>query len=181
MQSITKKCPHCGFNMTKNYCIKCGYYEGKSVSNINQYTEKVDDLQLLLKDEHLKIIHQKNLGLLFILGPLYFGYYHCFMLSIMGIILEFSISWVLGMSHDGSNLIIIFFLLINRILYVLFGNIILLKTLNRYVTKIKEKKANKYQEILFYRAPKSILYLMLVTGIYIMILSLWLLIYTTYW
>ncbi len=177
-----KKCPKCGFILTdNNYCIKCGYYKGKSISNIDKYENEIDDLQFLLKDEYVKIVHNENLGLLFILGPLYFSYYHCIFSSIIGIILEFSISWILGMSHGGSNIIIMCFLLFNRIIHIFFGNTILLKILKIYTTKLKTKKGCQYKETLYNKGAKSPLYLMLAISIYIMILVLWLMIYKKYW
>lgn len=181
MEKINKTCPKCGFYMTNNNCVKCGYYEGKSISNIERYKNEVSDVQALLKNEYQKIVYNKNLGLLFILGPLYFGYYHCIFFSIIGIILEFSISWILGMSNDGSNIIILFFLIINRTIYVLFGNTVLLKLLNKYISKLKEKHESEYKEKIYNRKAKAIPYLILTMSIYITILVLWLVIYKTYW
>ena len=32
--------------MKDNYCVKCGYYEGKSISNLDKYQESNNDLEL---------------------------------------------------------------------------------------------------------------------------------------
>ena len=43
-----KRCPKCNFYMKDNYCVKCGYYEGKSISNLDKYQESNNDLEISL-------------------------------------------------------------------------------------------------------------------------------------
>ena len=126
-----KKCPKCGFYMKENDCVRCGYYEGKSVSNIERYQKEENDLELLLKDEYQRIIYNKNLGLIFLLGPLYFCYYHCYLLGFLAIPIEFIIICIIGMMFDGGLFPILFTLFISRFFYVILANFLLIKYLQK--------------------------------------------------
>ena len=181
METNKRNCPKCGFPMKETYCVKCGYYEGESVSDINKYKTETSSLQTLLKNEYQKIIYNKNSIEIFLLGPLYFGYYNCIFQSIIGIIIEFLLLCIIGMSHNGDNILIFICLIINRALYVILGNTLLLKILNNKIIKVKRKNPNTYKEILFNEKEKSILNLIASLLFYILIIIIWIIIYRYFW
>ena len=175
-----KKCPKCSFSMKDNYCVKCGYYEGKSVSNIEKYQNNTNELEILLKDDYQRIIYNKNLLLIFFLGPLYFCYYNCFLVGTLLIPIEFILICIFGMLSEGSLLVILFILFISRIVYVIFGNTLLKKILMNKIEKIKEQRSNNYKEVLFSMRQKSILRILGAIFIYLLLIIIWVIIYRTY-
>ena len=175
-----KRCPKCNFYMKDNYCVKCGYYEGKSISNLDKYQESNNDLKILLKDDYQKIIYQKNLLLIFLLGPLYFGYYHCCFYSLMFIPVEFIFVCILGMMTYGSLLFIMLSLFVSRISYVIFSNALLIKMLNKRIKKIKSVYSENYKEVLFSMKEKSFFYLIIPVLFYLLVIVIWVIIYRTY-
>ena len=177
---MLSKCPKCGFYMKENYCVKCGYYEGASVSNIDRYEKKTNDLELLLKDEYQKIIYNKNLLLIFLLGPLYFCYYNCFLLGFLLIFVEFILICIFGMLCEGSLLVILLILFVNRMICVVWANDFIKKILTNRIIKIKKKYPNNYQEMLFSIKPKSFLKILESIFIYFFIIFIWVIIYRTY-
>ena len=181
METNKKNCPKCGFPMKETYCVKCGYYEGESVSNIKRYQTETPLPQTLLKNEYQKIIYNKNSIEIFLLGPLYFGYYNCIFQSIIGIIIEFLLLCIIGISNNGDDILILVFLIINRALYVILGNTLLLKLLNKKIIKIKRKNPNTYKEILFNEKEKSLFYLIVSLLFYILIIIIWIIIYRYFW
>ena len=79
------KCIKCNGKIVDGCCVRCGYLE-----NGNQIKTKVkdknEDLKLFNKDFYI-INQNKNLLLVFILGPLYFSYRGYFFIgTILGII-----------------------------------------------------------------------------------------------
>ena len=175
-----KRCLKCGFSMKENYCVRCGYYEGKSVSNIEKYQNNTNELEILLKDDYQKIIYNKNLGIIFLLGPLYFCYYQCFLLGTLLIPIEFILTCIFGMLSEGSLFVILFTLFISRMVYVIWGNTLIKKILTNKIKRIKEQTPNSYQEILFSMKPKSFLKVLEAIFIYLLIIIIWIIIYRTY-
>ena len=171
------KCPKCGFYIKENYCVRCGYYEGESVSDIKRYDTTTNDLQLLLKDDYQSIIYHKKLWLLFILGPLYFCYFRFVLIGMILTFLEFAITCIIGIFYQGSNIIILCTFTFSRLLYVMFGNYLIIKLLYRKIDSIKLKNSLQYKEELFLYHPKSILMLVFSILFYIFILGLWIFIY----
>ena len=153
-------CIKCNGKIVDGCCIKCGYLDsGNQIENIQ--IDKNEDLKLFNKDFDI-IIQNKNLLLVFILGPLYFSYRGYFFLgTILGIIdyLIFYYSMnlfnILVIIFGGFQISMICFF-INRLIYIIFSNYLCVlidkfkikklkkKYKENYKDKLKEYKHNKY-------------------------------------
>lgn len=170
---MSKYCPKCGFYMISNNCPKCGY-ENESV-HLNKYKTEITDLELLLKDDYQKIIHNQNSFLIILLGPLYFSYYNFYLSSFIFTIIELFINYIIisyinsmdTVSSIALMPLFIAFFIIQRIIYLSFYNTLLLVLIKKKLTKIKKK--DNYKELIYKYAPKSILRPILVVLILILI------------
>jgi len=171
--------PKCNGKIVDGCCVNCGYLEnGNQIKNKN--IDKNEDLRLFNKDFDT-IITNKNLLLIFILGPLYFSYRGYFFLgTILGIIdyLVFYYSMnlfnILVLIFGGFQVAIICFF-INRLIYIIFSNYICVlidkfkirrlkkKYKENYKNKLKEYKHNKY-----YLLITLIIYLILIMSFIIL-------------
>lgn len=154
-------CPKCNSKLVDGCCIKCGYLNnGNQIENKN--IDKNEDLKIFNKDFD-RINLNKNLLLVFILGPLYFSYMGYFFLgTILGILdyllfyyvmnnIDTSISLLFGTLPFG-----LLYIFINKLFYVVFANytcllidkikvkIIKNKYKENYKEKLKEHKYHKY-------------------------------------
>lgn len=171
---MKKNCPKCGFYMMSSNCPKCGYERGTIYQE--KYQTQTNDLELLLKDEYQKIIHNQNNHLILILGSLYFAYYNFYFLSFIFTSLELFIYYIIisflnsidTVSNIALTPLFIFGFILLRIIYLSFFNTLLLSLLKNKLTKIKEKE--NYQEYIYKYQPKSILRPTLVILSYILII-----------
>lgn len=151
------KCLKCNSQIIDGCCIKCGYLENGNQINYKEI-DRYEDLKLFNKNFD-KINQNKNLLLIFILGPLYFSYMGYFFLgTVMGLIDYFllyytmnNILWIFG----NSSLTIIYFL-VDRLIYIVLSNQICIlidkikiklikrKYKENYKDKLKEYKHHKY-------------------------------------
>lgn len=145
MKKESRKCPKCGFYMTDNYCIKCGYTEGVTITDTKKYEEEKSDLELLLKQQYKDYIYEKNGLLIFILGPLFLSYSGYFWIGCILNIISLRVSYLIYY-HIGP-ISAISYLLFTRIIYLLFANRIILYLYQKKIEEIKVKN-NNYQEIL---------------------------------
>lgn len=158
---MNNKCPKCGFYLISSNCPKCGY-ESEHIY-IERYKTEQSDLELLLKDEYLKIIHNKNRQLIILLGPLYFSYYNLYIPSIIFTIIELYINYIMSLNlMTGGTLSTILLILLFimdfiflRLIYLSFYNTLLLYLLKKKLSKIKKK--DNYKELIYKYKPKSIL------------------------
>lgn len=173
---IKEKCPKCNFYLTDNYCVKCGYTKNVFVNDNNQYNN-TNDIELYLKNTYPKIVYNKNLLCIFILGPLYFSYFKFYLLGFILFTIEFMISYLInnifGPLGFGIEPILIFYLL-SRLIYVIGSNSILLKLLNKKLTALKEQDAITYQEKILPAEPCSLLSLTIGIAYAILFMSLFL-------
>ena len=81
-----EKCPKCGFGLVdNNYCVRCGYIKNITIEKMEKYQEPTKEIELYLKEDYLKILHQENILKILILGPFYLGYLN---FPILGTVLE---------------------------------------------------------------------------------------------
>jgi len=156
MKSI---CPKCGFYMLDNNCPRCGYQSYSPYDD--KYKNEITDLEFFLKGDYKKIVFNKNLSLIILLGTLYFAYYRFYLPSLILSILELSIHYIMGRNLGNGLGSILFFLIftldiiILRTIYATFFNSLLLNLANKRLSKIKKK--DNYQEEIYKYEPHSIL------------------------
>lgn len=175
---VRKKCPKCGFYMTDNYCIKCGYIEGNSITDIQVYSNQVDDAEVLLGNDYQQVLHNEHLFLIFLMGPLYFWYRKLFFTGTVLYILDImirhqisimDISWAsLGFQPEFSPVICAWITI--HFAYVILANSLVLK-LCRAKVKIKRKMFPKSSPK-FLQIPNIIL-LVLIIIYFILECMLW--------
>lgn len=171
---MNNKCPKCGFYLISSNCPKCGY-ESNHIY-LEKYKTEQNDLELLLKDEYLKIIHNKNRILIILLGPLYFSYYNLYIPSIIFTIIELYIHYIMSLNlMTGGTLSTILVILLfivdfifSRLIYLLFYNALLLSLLKKKLSKITKK--DNYKELIYKYEPKSILRPIIICLLIILIL-----------
>lgn len=145
------KCPKCGKRMTKDFCMFCGYMlDGNFIKKTNY---KISDLEKAFGNEYKKIVRNENKWLIFLLGPLYFGYRNYFFLGLILEIFNIISYWILYnifniLTNIGpfsfAPLFILFYFLLNKFFWVLSSNSIYKFLINRKIDKIKRKyKTNK--------------------------------------
>ena len=175
------KCPNCNIELERNICIKCGYMENGNYiekfkkedkyTDIRIYNEAFDEMNLNLKK-------WKN----FILGPFYFSYRnHIITGTIIGIIafliFLFEIYLTNSLNFIGNiySLIaffnVVFYITINRILYMGFSNVICLAIDKKKINKIKEKNKNYIEKLVNHKST-GIAYILIQILIYAIIIGI---------
>lgn len=147
------RCKKCDGKIIGGCCTKCGLLQNGNKINEAEI-DKNEDLKLF--NEDFDVINQnKNLFLIFIFGPLYFSYRGFFLLgTVLGIVdyllLYYLMNNVLNIVIFifGPGLVFILYILINRLLYVIFSNYVCLLIDKYKVKKIKEKNQKNYKKIL---------------------------------
>jgi len=170
------RCEKCDGKIVGGCCTKCG-----ALQNGNQIKEveidKNEDLKLYNKD--FDIINQnKNLFLIFLLGPLYFSYRGYFLLgTVLGIVdyllLYYMMNNVLNIIIFilGSMWVFLLYMFINRLFYIIFSNYLCLLIDKYKVKKIKEKYKKNYKSILK-KHKHNKYYLMLTIVVYLFLILL---------
>ena len=133
----------------------CGYMLNGNY--IKKNNNKVSELEKVFDKEYKKIVRNENKRIVFLLGPLYFGYRNYFFL---GFILEFFniISyWILyiifyKLTNIGpfsfAPLFILLYFFLNKFFWITFSNSIYIVLVNKKIQKIKRKcKTNKEDAI----------------------------------
>lgn len=144
------KCPKCNLELNKGICLKCGYMENGFNIKRNKENNKYKDERIY--NEDFDIMNQNTTKLLnLLLGPFYFSYRnHLFtgilICTIDLLILIFEINLQNALTSLGNiyNLFaffnIVFYPIINRMLYMGFSNIICLKLDKIKINKIQKKE-----------------------------------------
>ncbi len=150
------KCPKCGKNMTKDFCMFCGYMLNGNYIHKTNY--EVSDLEKALGNDYNKVIRNENIGFIFLIGPLYFAYRNYFFL---GFVLEFinifsyyflfACSEALritpvGIPNMGFWFIFIIYFLLNKTFWMTLSNPIYKSLINTKVKKIQGKYPNKNEK-----------------------------------
>lgn len=168
-------CSKCNGKIVDGCCVNCGYLEnGNKIQK--KEIDKNEDLKLFNKDFDT-IVQNKNLLLIFILGPLYFSYRGYFLIgTILGII-DYLLLYYSMNSLDilimifGSFQIFALYLFINRLIYIIFSNYICILIDKIKIKRIKTKYKENYKEKLkSYKHSKY--YLLLTLLVYIIIICI---------
>ena len=143
------RCPKCGKNMNKDFCMFCGYMLNGNYIHKTNY--EVNDLAKALGNDYDKVIRNENVGFIFLLGPLYFAYRNYFFL---GFILEFinlfsyyilyilQYTFRLGYGEIPNVLfyfILFLYFIINKSFWMIFSNPMYKFLINKKINKIKSK------------------------------------------
>jgi len=170
------RCEKCDGKIVGGCCTKCGTLQnGNKIMQVE--VDKNEDLKLYNKD--FDIINQnKNLFLIFLLGPLYFSYRGYFLLgTVLGIVdyllLYYMMNNVLNIIIFilGSMWVFLLYMFINRLFYIIFSNY-LCPLIDKYkVKKIKEKYKKNYKSILK-KHKHNKYYLMLTIVVYLFLILL---------
>lgn len=170
-------CPKCNGKIIDNCCVKCGYLtNGNKIEN--REIDKNYELKLFNKDFDI-INRNKNLFLVFILGPLYFSYRGYFFLGTVLTLIDFlyffySSSFIsILLSLKGiwySNVIaIIITIIFSRLFYIIFSNAICLLIDKYKIKKIKNKyKCNYIDKLKNYKHHKY--YLIFTVVLYLIVI-----------
>lgn len=165
------KCPNCGKEMKYNFCIFCGYMTNGNFIEKEKKEEKVSDLELALKEEYHKIMRNDTHILTFLLGPLYLCYRNYYfiglLLEILNLLLFFLFAYLepiievilfpfFRLPWIISFLILILYILIERLLWMNFDNSIYLSLLKKKIKRIEIKKTEKKDISLFEIKTKNI-------------------------
>ena len=172
------KCPKCKIELEKGICLKCGYMEnGNQIEQFKKH-EKYTDIRLYNSDFESMNQNQKKY-MNFIMGPLYFSYRNHLIAGTLISIIAFTI---LYLEIKLTDLILetgllstllyflntIFYITINRVLYMSFSNVICIKLDKIKINRIKKKNKN-YTEMLIKHNTKSIISLLIQILFYIII------------
>jgi len=170
------RCEKCDGKIVGGCCTKCGTLQnGNKIMQVE--VDKNEDLKLYNKD--FDIINQnKNLFLIFLLGPLYFSYRGYFLLgTVLGIVdyllLYYMMNNVLNIIIFilGSMWVFLLYMFINRLFYIIFSNYLCLLIDKYKVKKIKEKYKKNYKSILK-KHKHNKYYLMLTIVVYLFLILL---------
>lgn len=168
-----KKCPKCNSNMIDDCCVKCGYMTNGNISGTYK-PDKNEDLKLYNKYfEEMNI--NKYKFLIFILESSYIAYKkHYLSATLIGFIdsIITALMWIItSIFVDGYSrlniwisflflFMFIVYLIIKKIIYVMFANTICLKLDQIKINKIKESNDN-YKIIFKNNKSNSIAFLIL--------------------
>ena len=144
------KCPKCGKNMNKDFCMFCGYMLNGNYIHKTNY--EVNDLAKVLGDDYDKVIRNENTSFIFFLGPLYFAYRNYFFLGIMLELINLTsylivmriISAIFGPQFPLFLFYIFLFLyfILNKLFWMTLCNPIYIFLINRKIDIIKNKHDN---------------------------------------
>ena len=168
-------CSKCNGKIVDGCCIKCGHLDnGNNIQK--KEVDKNEDLKLFNKDFDI-IAQNKNLLLIFMLGPLYFSYRGYFIIgTILGIIDYLMLYYIMNLSEIliiifGSFQILMLYLSINRLIYIIFSNYLCIIIDKIKIKRIKKKYNKKYKEKLkSYKHNKY--YLLLTLLVYLIIVGI---------
>lgn len=174
-------CPKCKIEMKNGFCLKCGYMEsGNMIQTESKNDKRYEDMKIL--NEDFDMMNRNENGLIaMLLGNFYLSYHgHLFTGLLLGLLdyLLFYLINVITSDFYFSFIIyfsIFFYLLVTRILYGIFLNIICIK-LDELKIKIIKKiyKQNYKNKLGGYH--KSIVYVFLNILIYVIIIVIFILV-----
>lgn len=141
-------CPKCNVEMERGICIKCGYMEnGNTVEQFkdtNQHTE----IRLYNEDFDQMNTNQKKL-MNFIMGSYYFSYRGHLIMGLISTIIAFTILFfelkiTKALSQFGSTMLILIFL--NTVFYVVINRVIFMSFSNPICIELDKCKAKKIKD-----------------------------------
>lgn len=177
------KCPKCGKEIKKNYCMYCGYILDKDIFINKNKKGEPTLLETYFGYDYDKIVRNKNFLPRLLLGPLYIGVKGFIWQGLGLFILDLFLFYCFYLFNvyfplPGFGSILNFLLIIfNRVLWMSLDNIIYLKLLNIKLENIKRKNPNNYRELIDIEQRKhsDILdFFLIICIIFIVIISLYL-------
>ena len=171
-------CPRCNNEMKDHCCIRCGYMTNGNFVSQDSSEDKYDDLRTY-NNYFDEMIRNENSWLCFVLGPLYFSYrnhllcgtiltgIHLFLFYLTGYTASLFLSEVVMVYLIYFNLFI--YIILSRILYVMFDNILCIK-IDQYQLKKYKNNHEDYQKMISEHEGKDILKVFLNIAIYLGIL-----------
>lgn len=147
------KCPKCGKNMNKDFCMFCGYMLNGNYIHKTNY--EMNDLAKALGNNYDMVIRNENVITVLLLGPLYFAYRNYFFLGlILEIIdaLSYVFIYVCGevlritppiIPNIGFWLVFITYFILNKIFWISMCNPIYSFLVNKKIKKINKKYKNE--------------------------------------
>jgi len=142
-------CSKCNGKLLDGCCTKCGHLQNGNKITKN-HIDKNEDLKLFNKDFNI-INENKNLLLISILGPLYFSYRGYLLIGTIIGIIDYLLFYYLMNVFDfvifitGTTSFTISYLLMNRLIYVIFSNYICILIDKFKIKRIKKKYKEDYK------------------------------------
>ncbi len=155
------KCPNCNVEMEKGICLKCGYMENGNT--IEQFKDSNQHTEVRLYNEDFDQMNTNETKLLnFIMGSYYFSYRGHFIMGLISsiialTILFFELKLTRALSQFGSATLIItflntiFYITINRVIYMSFSNPICIE-----IDKCKAKKIKNTEKLVNHKCRNCI-------------------------
>ena len=155
-------CSKCGGKIIDGCCISCGQLLNGNVVDSKKNTEDKFYLEKLFNDDFDDIYRNVKLLLIFILGPLYFSYRGYLVIGILvtffNIIISLFNIYIISIFIKNPMLLIIlviFYLMVNRLIYCTFDNSIYILIDKNKIKRIKRKyKENYIEKITNYKHRK---------------------------
>ena len=171
------KCPKCGKNIKKNYCMFCGY-----MLDTGNYIDKNKKGEVTLLETYLgykydRIVRNKNWLSTLLLGSLYISVKGFMIQGLLLFLLDLFLFYCFFTFNNyfplpGFGLILNILLIItNRVIWMTLDNMIYIKLLERKLNKIKESNPDNYREIIdnISRSHNDIYSSILVIGLLVLI------------
>ena len=133
----------------KDYCFHCGYMLNGNTIEKKEINPTI--LELYFGEKYDKYIRNKNWIVSGILGPTYIFCQGHYMVGLLLIILDYFISlFFIVFNHALLYYYVVLllnfiYLVLNRYIWSIIGNIIYLKLLTKRLTKMKEQNYDKYE------------------------------------
>lgn len=164
-------CPKCNAKIRNNCCVGCGYMTNGNYVRINSSTINHKDLRIY-NDSFEEMTRNEKKFITFILGSFYFSYRNHFLIGILIstfdiLFLCFIFEWFMDFFAPSDLLMlylvyiyILLYIIINRIFYMTFANMVCLKLDELRLKRLKSKHKN-YEELISRHEDKSIFKLLL--------------------
>lgn len=172
-------CPKCGSKIMNECCSRCGYMCNGNNIKLDTFSDKYKE-EKLYNSSFEEMMKNGKSFLAFLMGPTYFSYRNHLFFGIILTLIDIFISYFLLVKYDdflmpfiGPLFLILqqfiyVFIIIKRILYAAFANIICLK-IDRLEIKIIKARVTNYTDVIAKHEDRN-LYKFLLNIIFITIL-----------
>ena len=159
------KCPNCNVELKKGICLKCGYMENGN--KIERFKDSDQHTEVRLYNEDFDEMNTNQTKLLnFIMGSYYFSYRGHLITGIISTIIallififELKLTNALKRLGSGTTILIflntLFYIIINRVIYMSFSNPICIQ-----IDKCKSKKIKDKEKLIKHKC-RNYLYLLI--------------------
>jgi hypothetical protein len=144
------KCPKCGGKIFDKCCLKCGYLINGNNINMKEKEDKNIELKIMHGNNYNIMLYNSNWYIPFIFGPLYLSYMGHIIVSCITVSLNILLIPFIGRNvnillQPIYGLIIMIYILFNRLIYAIFSNNICLKLDQIKIDKLKRKYPKNYR------------------------------------